>query len=249
MPAAQNRLLARRAANYKRPPSSLSKGILAEMTTPEQSSGADDAMQEDAPTPSHPPSVNIHVETDVPSPPLDSADSFSQYMATFNDKQRESIAELMSVTKQPLSAAVDALTNCEWDLLDAIAVFGGDSRDEGEDGGDDGVGAQEHLLERRVTSQGAISRGRPDVRDWSTKEEEKKSYGQEYWTPTRRFSHLRKRWYNRNHTQGWPQNPRNAVFQPITLRFLPSSPNTHAIPKFMSPYGDRKLWYTGFMGP
>jgi hypothetical protein len=228
-----------------------------EVTTPEQSCPADDAMQEDAPTRTKPSSVNIKVEPYAPSSPLERANSLSQYMATFSDEQRESIAELMSTTKQPLNAAVDALTSCEWDLLDAVAVFGGDAWDEDEDGGDDGSddgsndgeGAQEHLLKRRVTSQGAISRGSPDVRDWSTKEEEKKSYGLEYWTPTRRFSHLRKRWYNRNHTQGWPQNPRNAAFQPITLRFLPSSPNTHIVPKFMSPYGDRKLWYTGFMGP
>ncbi|KAF3049565.1 hypothetical protein E8E11_006075 [Didymella keratinophila] len=256
MGEASRRLLARRSAKYKCPPSSLSKEVPAEVTTPEQSSPADEAMHEDTPTSTHPSSVNSNVKIHVPSPHSDSADPFSQYVSKLSEERRKSISQLISATQRPLSEAVDALIQCEWDLLKAIAISGGNARDENEDdeggddddGGDDSDGAQEELQEHRNASLGTRSRLDLDVRHWFTLEEERRLYKQ-YSTATERLSHLRRRWYNRNHNQDWPQNPRNAVFEPITLQFSPSSPNTHTIPEFMSPYGDRKLWYTGFMGP
>jgi hypothetical protein len=240
---------ARRVSSWTPPPPSpLSKEFSTNVTPPEQSSLPKLTMQEDTPTPTHPSRVNSIVKTYVPSPTSSSADPISQYMAKLSDEQRDAITELIAATKEPLSSAIDALIACEWDVLEAVAVFGGDARDENEDDdiGNDTDGVQEDPREQRNASLGTRSRRDPDVRHWWTKEEEKQLY-EEYSTSSERVVLLRQRLYN--HNQDWPQNPRNAVFEPITLQFSPSSPNTHTIPKFMSPYEDRKLWYTGFMGP
>lgn len=233
---------AERVLNWKPPPPSpLSNEFQAKKTPPVPGSSQDVTMQEGTPTASQPSSVRSNVKPYVPSLPSGNADSLSQYVAKLSGEQRESITQLISATKEPLSVAIDTLIACEWDLLEAIAIFGGDARDEDDD--DDGT--RKDLHKQTYAPLGTRYQGGTAVRNWCTGEE-RKQYQEEYSTITQRVVLLRHRFYS--HNQDWPQNPRNAVSVPITLRLSPSSPNTHTI-KFMSPHGDRKLWYTGFMEP
>lgn len=217
-------------------PSQLSKEVSAQLTSPEQGSPSEKAEQQDTSTTSRPPSVNTNVKTYVPSPPSGSVDALSQSMAKLSEYQREAISQFVSATKEPISVAIDTLIACEWDLIEAASCFTGDSRDDDDD--DDGDTAREDLQEGTRALTRAQSRRGSDVREW-VHEETLKAFRQHKNAGTLRHSTLRLRLLGNK--QEWPQNPQNVAHEPIALHFSPSSPSTHTIPRFISPYGERKL--------
>lgn len=223
----------RRGARECAGKSPLSKEILAQAIPPRQALPRDDTTVMNLPS-----SVKAKAQTYVPTPPSGDADSFLRYVAKLSIEKRETIYQFVEATKEPSSAAVQTLQECEWDLLGAISRFAGD---DDEDGGD----AQKFLEKKTIAPLIALTRSRhgSDVRAWRSKEARKQSH----LCGVSRGAILQKLVSQNGHE--WPRNPRNAAYAPIALQYLPSSPNTHIVPEFSSPYGDRKLWYTGFMGP
>jgi hypothetical protein len=220
--------------------SPLSRELLA-LVKPTSQSLPDVAMKEGIPAPNLLSSVKPKVKTYVPSPPSGSAGAFPKYMAALNAEQRESINQFIQATKEPTSVAIQTLKECDWDLLEAISRFGGDEDDDGD--------AQDHPEKETYAPPVALKGSRHGsdvrewVREWMFKEGQRK---REAFDLFRRVTLQR---LTLDNGQDWPQCPRNVAYEPITLQYLPSSPNTHTIPKFSSPYGENKLWYTGSMRP
>lgn len=211
--------------------SPLSKELPAQATSTSQSPPPDGITGVNTYIPNLLSSDNSKAKAYVPSPPLDDIEKVARYMASLNTEQRNTISEFIQATKEPVSVAIHTLQECDWDLIEAVARFGEND-------------AQEEWERETVAPSAPLAepRGSSEAR-----------------TPPRRMKQKRfppednlRPWVldklARSNGQDWPQNPKNIVYEAITLQYSPSSPNTHTIPMFISPYKD-KMWYTGFMKP
>ncbi|KAJ8106143.1 hypothetical protein OPT61_g9736 [Boeremia exigua] len=164
--------------------------------------------------------------TYIPSPPPGNSPEITNYMASLTLEQREMVSEFIQATKEPVSIAVQALQDSEWDLLDAVSRFGEDVEQENEDDLDSSTPAITPIRSRNGPVPPPRSRAidKPHL------------YLQALFNTTK------------NNGKDYPKSLRAIFFEPISLSHSPVTDDTPSAPMFASP-GDEKMWYTGFMRP
>mgnify|MGYP004499009949 CR=1 FL=1 len=157
--------------------------------------------------------------TYVPSPPRNDNGKIATYMASLNTEQRNAISDFIQATKEPVSVAIQALQECQWDLLEAISRFGEDDEQEDEDNLDPSAPVIEPM---RIPSLPGTS---PRKRSHAVN------------TPYLRFEAL----HNTTDRNGKdnPRSPKSVVFDPITLDYSRSTADTPSTCMFISPYDEK----------
>ncbi|KAF2627681.1 hypothetical protein BU25DRAFT_58116 [Macroventuria anomochaeta] len=170
------------------------------------------------------------------SPPPSDSMKLATYIASLDTEQRNAISEFIQATKEPVSVAIQTLQGCQWDLLEAVGRFGEDDEQEVEGNLHLSAPAIEPIRNSR-TRESFSRRGPKRVPTRDTYILDSRSW-------------RRAALYNSTSKNGKknPQSPKSVIFDPVTLDYTHSRPNTPSAPMFISYYSD-KLWYSGFMKP